>query len=387
MSRRPFVSIFAVLIAWGTLLLDGTMAMAKVTDEDLRRIKLPPGFSISVVSDEVPGARQMALSPAGTLFVGTRTGGKVFALKSGARLPIIVASDLDSPNGVAIKNGDLYVAEISRILKFPSIEAHLVKAVKPQTVFRADYPKDEHHGWKSIAFGPDGWLYVPVGAPCNRCVEDNEIYASINRLSPDGKKREIVARGVRNTVGFDWQPSTRELWFTDNGADHLGDDVPGDELNRAAKTGLHFGFPYCHQGDFKDPQFGRERSCGPEGEFQAPVQKLGPHVAALGMKFYGGKSFPEKYRGGVFIAEHGSWNRSKKVGYRVMFVPVSGKDAKGYEVFAEGWLQGEKPWGRPVDILTHPDGSILVSDDFAGAIYRISYRGAASAKEASSRSP
>lgn len=387
MPRTPIVFITSVLIAWVASLLTGSIAMAKVTAEELRQIKLPPGFSISVVSDEVPGARQMVMSPAGTLFVGTRAGGKVFALKSGDRQPITVASDLDSPNGVAIKNGDLYVAEISRILKFPSIEAHLAKAVKPQTVFRASYPKDEHHGWKNIAFGPDGWLYVPVGAPCNRCVEDDEIYASITRLSPDGKKREIVARGVRNTVGFDWQPSTKELWFTDNGADNLGDEVPGDELNRAAKAGLHFGFPYCHQGDFKDPQFGRERSCGPGGEFQSPAQKLGPHVAALGMKFYAGKSFPEKYRGGVFIAEHGSWNRSKKIGYRVTFVPVSGRDAKGYEVFAEGWLQGEKPWGRPVDILTLQDGSILVSDDFAGAIYRISYREAAREKKDSARAP
>jgi hypothetical protein len=368
-----------------------TVASAKVESKltaKLPLVKLPPGFTISLVTDETPGARQMALSPKGTLFVGTQEAGKVYAIakiaeeiekKNPRPKVVVVSSGLNRPNGVAIKDGDLYVAEISRILKFPAVEKNLARPPKP-TVFRDDYPKDLHHGWKVIAFGPDGWLYVPVGAPCNRCLEDNELYASITRLSPDGKTREIVARGVRNTVGFDWQGGTKDFWFTDNGADNLGDDVPADELNRLSHSQLgkpapHYGFPYCHAGDFKDPKFGRDKNCGPGGGFEPPVVKLGPHVAALGMKFYTGTQFPERYRGGVFIAEHGSWNRSSKIGYRITFVPFEGGQAKNDEIFAEGWLQGQSEWGRPVDVLMLGDGSLLVSDDSAGAIYRISYQG------------
>ncbi len=353
-------------------------------EKGIKTLKLPPGFEISVFAEGVTGARQMALSPAGTLFVGTREAGNVYALPDAAQAAkknerakkvVTIAQGLKQPNGVAFHKGSLYVAEISRILRFDQIEKKLSKPGAP-IVVRDDYPKDEWHGWKAIAVGPDGWLYVPVGAPCNLCVMEDPIYASITRLSLDGKKREIFANGVRNSVGFDWHPKSRELWFTDNGADMMGDDVPADELNRAAKAGLHFGYPYCHQGDLKDPKFGVERDCSPGKSFLHPVEKLTPHGAALGMKFYNGKMFPKEYRGRAFIAEHGSWNRSRKIGYRILSVPVEGTEkARKPEVFAEGWLQGENAWGRPVDLLVLPDGSMLVSDDQEGLIYRITYKG------------
>jgi glucose/arabinose dehydrogenase len=233
-------------------------------------------------------------------------------------------------------------------------------------------PKDRHHGWKFIAFGPDGKLYVPVGAPCNICEPDADRYANIMRMNADGSGLETFARGVRNTVGFDWDPRSRDMWFTDNGRDWMGDDSPPDELNHAPRAGMHFGFPYCHGGTISDPEFGRRRPCS---DFTPPAQNLGPHVAALGMRFYSGEQFPAQYRNQILIAEHGSWNRSKKIGYRVSLVRLENGKATAYEPFATGWLQGEDPWGRPADVLVMPDGSLLVSDDFAGAIYRIRYRG------------
>jgi glucose/arabinose dehydrogenase len=232
------------------------------------------------------------------------------------------------------------------------------------------FPSDGHHGWKFIRFGPDGMLYVPVGAPCNVCTADPERYALISRIKIDGGGYEVVARGVRNSVGFDWHPETSELWFTDNGRDMLGDDLPADELNRVARAGLHFGFPYCHQGDTPDPEFGRGRACA---EFTPPAANLGAHVAALGMRFYTGSQFPAEYRNNIFIAEHGSWNRSKKVGYRIQRVVVAEGKVVKQEVFAQGWLQGESTGGRPVDIEVMRDCALLVSDDHTGAIYRITY--------------
>jgi len=349
--------------------------------EWLNSFKLPEGFAISVFAADVPGARQMTLSPSGTLFIGTRIG-SVYAIedaalsaKNGERAQpaVTIASGLNQPNGVAFKDGSLYVAEISRILRFDQIEKNLKKPLKP-VVVRDDYPSETHHGWKYIAIGPDGWLYVPVGAPCNTCKRDEQIFASITRMTLDGKKREIFAEGIRNTVGFDWHPQTKELWFTDNGSDMLGDDLPGDELNTAPKKGLHFGYPYCHQGAYNDPSYGKGIDCSSKGPYQHPVQVLGAHVAALGMKFYTGSQFPETYRGRVFIAEHGSWNRSPKSGYRITTVRLDEKGRSlGYEVFAEGFMRNEKTFGRPVDILVMPDGSLLVSDDYVGAIYRISY--------------
>ena len=342
------------------------------SDPRLARIELPEGFHIRVYAEGVTGARSMSLSPDGTLFVGTRPSGRVYALRDEdgdhkAERVIILARGLNNPNGVAFKNGDLYVAEISRILRYRNIEAQLDNPPQPEIVNNA-FPTDRHHGWKFIRFGPDGLLYVPIGAPCNICARGDP-YASIGRLDANDTF-SIVARGIRNTVGFDWHPETGQLWFTDNGRDRMGDDVPPDELNRVTADGQHFGYPYCHGTNIADPQFGNQRSCN---EFIAPVQNLGPHVAALGMRFYTGDMFPEEYRNQIFIAEHGSWNRSSKIGYRVTLVRLNDNKAISYEPFAKGWLQGESNWGRPVDVLVMPDGSLLVSDDQASLIYRISY--------------
>ncbi len=340
----------------------------------LHKIKLPEGFKIEVYA-EVDNARSMALSPNGTLFVGNRRGDKVYAVIDNdgdfkADEVKVIASGLTMPCGVAFRNGSLYVAEVNRILRFDSIEQNLNNPPKP-VIVNDKLPSDRHHGWKFIAFGPDDKLYVPVGAPCNICEKDNPIYASIARMNPDGSNLEVFASGVRNSVGFDFHPETKELWFTDNGRDMLGDDFPSDELGRAYKAGLHFGYPYCHQGDLPDPEFGNKRSCD---EFEKPMQKLGAHVAALGMRFYTGSQFPEKYKNSIFIALHGSWNRSSKVGYKVAFAKVENNKVVEYSTFAEGWLEGQDNWGRPVDVQQLKDGSMLISDDQANVIYRVSYQ-------------
>ena len=340
----------------------------------LEELHVPPGFTIESYADQVPGARSMALSPSGTLFVGSRDEGKVYALVDSNRdykadRIYTLAEGLYMPNGVAFRDGALYVAEVNRILRFADIESQLENPPDAE-VISTQYPEDEHHGWKFIAFGPDGKLYAPVGAPCNVCRPPNEIYATITRLNPDGSGQDIFARGVRNTVGFDWHPSTGELWFTDNGRDWLGEDRPPDELNRAPVAGMHFGFPFCHGRDIADPDYGHNRDCG---EFTPPARELGPHVAALGMRFYRGRQFPGKYRNGIFIAEHGSWNRKEPIGYRVMFVALEEAKPSSYEVFAEGWLRNGIASGRPVDVEILSDGSLLVSDDKAGRIYRIAY--------------
>jgi glucose/arabinose dehydrogenase len=341
----------------------------------VQTIKLPPGFVIEVLADDVPNARAMTWGAKGTLFVGSMRAGKVYALRlrPGQRpLATVIAEGLTMPVGVAFRDGSLYVSEVSRILRLDGIEDRLDNPPKPVVVSNA-FPRETHHGWKFIAFGPDGWLYIPVGAPCNICEPDPDRYANIMRMHPDGSGLETYARGIRNTVGFDWHPETKALWFTDNGRDLMGDDQPDDELGVAPRPGLHFGYPYCHQGDLPDPEYGSKRACR---EFTAPAAKLGPHVAALGMRFYTGSQFPAEFRNNIFIAEHGSWNRSKKIGYRVMRVVLDGERVVRQEVFAEGWLQaGDRVWGRPVDVLVAPDGALLVSDDYAGAIYRISYRG------------
>ena len=346
----------------------------------LATLELPQGFSIHLYASGVPDARSIALSPSGVLYVGSRKAGTVYAAVDSdgdhrADRVATIAAGLRMPNGVAVRDGALYVAEVSRVLRYDDIDDKLEDPPEP-VVITDDYPSDRRHGWKFIAFGPDGWLYVPVGAPCNACESDNPIYAAITRLRPDGSGREIYARGVRNTVGFDWKPDTEELWFTDNGRDWMGDDRPPDELNRAPRQGLHFGYPYCHGGDVPDPDLGAGSDCR---AYAAPVQKLGAHVAALGMEFYTGEMFPDEYRGQIFIAEHGSWNRTEPIGYRVTVVRLDGNRAISYEVFAEGWLAGpdeDDAWGRPVDLEILADGSMLVSDDEAGAIYRISYSGA-----------
>lgn len=368
----------------GLISFSCTMSSAQL-EERLELIELPPGFEIAVYADHVENARSMTLSPNGTLFVGTRQAGKVYAVvdtdgdhKADAVHTIYAAErlpdgqKLQMPNGVAFRDGALYVAAVSHVLRFDGIENNLENPPAPKIV-SADYPTAGHHGWKFIAFGPDGKLYVPVGAPCNICDRDDEIFASITRMNPDGSNREIVAHGVRHTVGFDWHPETGQLWFTENGSDGLGDNFPPDKLNVLTEPGQHFGYPYCHGGEQLDKDFGDGHSCD---EFTPPALKLGPHVAALGMRFYTGAMFPDEYKNQIFIAEHGSWNRTNKIGYRVTLVRLDDNNqAVAYEDFATGWLQGEQDWGRPADVLVMPDGSLLVSDDKANAIYRITYSG------------
>ncbi|MFP6891984.1 MAG: sorbosone dehydrogenase family protein [Nitrospinota bacterium] len=355
-------------------LLSACSAVASGQGIRLDRIQLPPGFHIQIYARNIPGARSMALSPRGTLFVGTRQTGRVYAIrdKDGdgkADEVTIIAEGMNFPNGVAYRGDSLYVAEIDRILKYENIESRLGNPPAP-AVFIDNLPRNRHHGWKFIRFGPDGRLYVPVGAPCNIC-EPPAPYASILRIPHGGGSWEVFARGVRNSVGFDWHPETKKLWFTDNGRDMLGDNRPPDELNHAPRKGLHFGYPYCHGRSIPDPEFGRGKDCR---RYAPPAMELGPHVASLGMRFYTGRMFPPRYRGQIFIAEHGSWNRSIPIGYRVRLVRLEKGRAVSYEDFAKGWLVGGRAWGRPVDIQLMPDGAILVSDDYAGVIYRISYR-------------
>ncbi|MFW5691491.1 MAG: PQQ-dependent sugar dehydrogenase [Chloroflexota bacterium] len=349
------------------------------TSLPLDLITLPPGFRINIYSDDVPNARAMSLADDGTVFVGSRSAGNVYALRDNdgnghAEFVHVLASGLNSPNGVAYRDGALYVAEISRILRFDNVLDAVDAETQPQPVVVTDrYPSDSHHGWKYLRFGPDGRLYVPQGVPCNVCAE-SENYGYISRINPDGSDFEIVARGVRNSVGFDWHPETGDLWFTDNGRDWLGDDQPPDELNHVTRIGQDFGFPYCHGSDVVDPEFGYPGACSTD-EHTAPVQNLGPHVAALGLRFYDGDAFPPEYINQPFIAERGSWNRTVPIGYRVTIVRLQDGQALSYVPFAEGWLQNGEAWGRLVDLLVLPDGSLLVSDDFAGAVYRISYTG------------
>jgi len=347
------------------LLCSTSSVIASVDD-----IQLPPGFSIEEYAD-VPKARSLALGDRGTLFVSNRKGRSVYAVvedDDGRTQTIELLDGMSTPNGIAYYDGDLYVAEIDRVYRYANVEDRLDDMPRAE-VLDIDLPSNRSHGWRYIGFGPDGKLYISIGAPCNVC--DELGYAQIIRVNPDGTERETFASGVRNSVGFTWHPETRDLWFTDNGRDMLGDDLPPCELNHAPRQGLPFGFPYCHGGDILDPKFGKDRDCA---NYTPPVQKLGPHVAPLGVKFYTGDMFPPEYRGQVFIAEHGSWNRSKKIGYRISLVRLDGDTAISYEPFAFGWLQGEQVSGRPVDLIVKQDGSLLVSDDQAGKIYRISYK-------------
>jgi len=345
----------------------------------LDSLALPEGFSISVFADSVVNARSLCYSPDGTLFVSTRSEGNVYAIKdtdgdykADKKYTLLTGGNM--PNGVAFKDGNLYIAEVNRILKIENVESKLANPGTPLIIYDK-YPTETHHGWKYIAFGPDGKLYVPVGAPCNICESKDSIYASITRINPDGSGMEIVHSGIRNTVGFDWHPDTKELYFTDNGRDMMGDDVPECELNHAPKEKMHFGYPYCHQGDVPDPEFGKNRKCD---EFTPPAAKMGPHTAPLGMTFYTGNMFPAEYKNQIFIARHGSWNRSKKSGYDIM-VAILNQDGtvKETKPFITGWLnpKNDDVWGRPVDMELLPDGSLLISDDYADVIYRVSYKG------------
>ena len=338
--------------------------------ERLASIRLPAGFSIAPFVGDVPGARSLALSPAGIVYVGTRGEGNVYAVvdadgDGAADRMATIASGLRQPNGVAWRDGALYVAEVHRVIRFDGIDDRLDDPPAPVVV--RELPDTDHHNWRYMAFGPDDKLYLGIGAPCNVCPVEAPL-GTISRMNADGTGFEVFASGVRNSVGFDWRPDGGTLWFTDNGRDRMGDDIPADELNHVPRSELHFGFPFCHAGDIPDPEFGDRRPCS---DFTPPARKLGPHVASLGMRFYDGAMFPADYRGRIFIAEHGSWNRSRKIGYRVTTVRVEGEEAVSYEPFGEGWLQGDDAWGRPVDVLVMPDGALLVSDDRAGAIYRI----------------
>ena len=339
----------------------------------LAAIDLPPGFAIALYADSVPGARSLALGVRGTVFVGSREAGQVYALVDDdidgvADEVLTIARGLNVPNGVAFRDGSLYVAEVSRILRYDSIESRLRNPPAPAVVLDG-LPTEEHHGWKFIRFGPDGRLYVPVGAPCNTCLSRDSTFATIQSVKPDGSDLRMEARGVRNSVGFDWHPVSGELWFTDNGRDWMGEDEPPDELNRRVRRGEHFGFPHCHGRGMVDADY-PQLACS---QTTPATVELGAHVAALGMRFYTGTMFPQEYRGQVFIAEHGSWNRMLASGYRLTVVREAGEKLD-YRVFASGWESLNRAWGRPVDVMAMPDGALLVSDDRADAVYRIVYK-------------
>ena len=344
----------------------------------LDKLTLPKGFRIELYASGLANARSMRWGDKGTLFVGTRLVGNVYAVvdKGGKREVKTIAKGLHRPNGLAFHKGSLYVAELSKVWRYDNIEDNLDNPPKPVLV-SDKFPDDEPHGWKFIAIGPDNKLYVPIGIPCNNCLPP-ETHGQIRRMDLDGSNMEVFARGVRNTVGFDWHPVTKELYWTDNGRDWTSEDLPQDELNRSTKAGQHFGNPFCHQGDFLDPEFGWGRSCN---EFVKPVALLGPHTAALGMRFYTGNAFPKQYRNAAFIARHGSWNRTTKLGGDVVMATFN-KDGsvKSITPFLTGFLQNNSYIGRPVDVLVGKDGSLMVSDDYAGAIYKVSYGQARSAK-------
>jgi glucose/arabinose dehydrogenase len=366
------------------LLLLSVAAKPAAADENLSSrldlIKLPPGFEISVYAEGVENARQLALGDRGTVFAGSRKAGLVHAVVDSdgdhaADRVYLIDKDLRLPSGLEFRFGSLYVGALDRILRYDDIESWLDQPPEP-VVVTDRFPDKTHHGWKYLRFGPDDLLYVPVGAPCNICDEPG--FSQVRRILADGSGMEVYAEGVRNSVGLAFHPETKDLWFTDNGRDMMGDDLPGDELNHAPRAGMHFGYPWCHQGDTPDPELGDGKSCD---DYTAPALTLGAHVAALGLTFYTGDQFPREYHNQLFIAQHGSWNRSEKVGYDILLVRFDGEGrVTGSEIFASGWLQGQDNWGRPNDVLQMPDGSLLVSDDQAGAIYRISWKGVAATR-------
>ena len=336
------------------------------------KIKVPAGFKVSLWAHSINNARMMTWGSKGTLFVSSRTAGNVYAVldRGNTREVKVLAKGLNLPNGVAFRDGTLYIAEVSRITKMVGIEDKLDNPPAMEVVYDT-LPKDLPHGWKYLAFGPDGKLYFNIGAPCNICMPP-DTHANLSRVNADGTGFEYVAHGVRNSVGFDWHPVTKTLYFATHGRDWLGDDMPSDRFDMVTKKGEHFGFPFCHQGDILDPEFGKGKSCN---DYVKPLLKTGPHVAGNGVMFYTGSMFPPEYQNRVFLSQRGSWNRTQKIGFRVMMVTL---DAKGgvakYEPFAEGWLQGDQIWGRPVYTQQMKDGSLLIADDYAGAIYRVAYQ-------------
>ncbi|MDP1666847.1 MAG: PQQ-dependent sugar dehydrogenase [Methylobacter sp.] len=354
-----------------------TYALQKSHQDILKRLHVPAGFTLSVFADNLPNARSLALGDNGVVFVGTGSEGAIYAVQDSnndgvADQRYVIARHLFMPNGVAYKDGSLYVAEVNRIIRFDRITQQLTKPPKPAVVYD-QFPSEQHHGWKYLRFGPDNKLYTTVGAPCNICEPEKPIYSSLVRLNVDGSGFEILARGIRSSVGFDWQPETNVLFFTDNGRDYMGDDLPPDELNQWTTTGEHFGFPYCHGGDLPDPDLAADKTCQ---QFSVPVWKFKAHMAPLGLRFYRGKQFPAEFNNQLFVAQHGSWNRSTPQGYRVALIKLNQGKPVSEQVFIDGWLTRDyEVLGRPVDILDMPDGSLLISDDKLGVIYKVEYKG------------
>lgn len=341
-------------------------------DLPLEKIKLPPGFSIQVWAT-IPDAKSLAIGKQGTVFVSSKATGSIYAISQsdGKEKQVrIIANGLKSPSGIAYYEGALYVAGLNRIFRFDQIENNLDQINEPIIIYE-NLPKESFHNTRYMAIGPDNLLYVSVGAPCDACEADLMRYALIARLDSNGNNFEIYAQGVRNSLGFDWHPKTNKLWFSDIGRDWMGEDLPPDELNYAAIKGLHFGFPYCHASNILDPKFGAKRDCS---RSQAPIAELEPHVSPHGIKFYSGRMFPPEYHNQLIIAEHGSWNRRAPVGFRLQHFRLENNQVVKKEIFAEGWFNDQNAWGRPTDLLVMPDGALLVSDDLAGVIYRISYQ-------------
>ena len=374
-SWRSFTATIAtmknaslIVVLLGTLLTKSIQAEVR-----LELIELPPGFKIEIYAEGVINARQMVRGDRGTIFVGSKRAGKVWAISDvdgdqRADQVRVIDSDLRLPIGVEFRDRALFVGANDRILRYGNIASNLDLPPEPVVVMDV-LPDKERHGGRYLRFGPDDMLYTSVGIPCNICKMDG--FGEIRRMHPDGSGMQVFASGVRNSVGLAFHPENGQLWFTDNGVDGLGDDMPADKLNHAPKQGIHFGIPYCHQGDVLDEEFGQGKECS---DYTAPVAKLDPHGAALGLAFYTGEMFPAEYKQRLFITQHGSWNRSKKSGYQILALEVQADGTVlSQKVFASGWLQNERSWGRPNDVLVMPDGALLVSDDAANVIYRISY--------------
>ncbi len=366
-------------ILFALVLINPCLAFALSSDYQnvIKQLHVPAGFTLSIFADNLPNARSLALGDNGTVFVGTGTEGSVYAVQDSngdgmADKRFVIASGLYMPNGVAYKDDSLFVAEVNRIIRFDHITQLLTNPPKPVIIYD-QFPSNQHHGWKYLRFGPDHKLYTSVGSPCNVCEPEKPIYGSLVRLNTDGSGFEILANGIRSSVGFDWQPETGALFFTDNGRDYLGDDLPPDELNQWTAAGEHFGFPYCHGGYIPDPELAEDKKCS---QFTAPVWKFRAHMAPLGLRFYRGKQFPAEFKNQLLVAEHGSWNRSEPQGYRVALIKLKLGKPVSEQVFIDGWLiKDGTVLGRPVDILEMPDGSLLISDDKLGVIYKVEYKG------------
>lgn len=341
-----------------------SLAALPLFSSNISNIKIPDGFRIEVMVEGLDKPRGLTINTDDVIFTGSKSG-YIYMVKPDKAV-IVIDKGLNGPIGIDLYKDDLYVSEINQIRVYKDIMSQA--APFKYEVVNKSLPDKKWHGWKYLKVGVDKKIYINIGAPCNVCIKKNKFYGTISRMNLDGSDLEVFAYGVRNSVGFDWHPVTGEFWFTDNGADNFGDNIPPDELNRVESNGQHFGFPYIHGKSFKDPNYYPKIN---NIVTTPPQWELPAHVAALGMRFYTGKSFPEYYRNGIFIAEHGSWNRSSKIGYRITFVKIEDSSAVSYEVFADGWMINEEVWGRPADIEILKDGSLIVSDDLGGKIFRI----------------